>query len=361
MPSINLKFDDFIVRVAAQDADDLSWLAAVLECGFEPVAPTSPSAEVRLTVDAAAYDTLLGRGRTETGPDLEGFAQDSGRYLVEQWSADAESLTVRDPELPGFYRLARSRCAVEILARGHPHACRIALLRVVRELTMDHVVATGGVLIHGAAARSDGGVIVVSGPKRRGKTTLLLSLLEHTDVAYVSNDRCVLGVGDATATLRGLPTLVSITRSGLDAFPGFRQRLFAARPDLAASVAPSVGFGPQQLVRLLPAPRASSGPVAAFLFPRVTSNPERLLLQRLSPAEALAQFREGLFRAGRASVLGDVFASATTLGRSPWEAGEAAGRWISANLPCFLAELGGGGPPTAGECRSLLARIAAAR
>lgn len=313
-----------------------------------------------LTVDAVSYDALLERGRTDTGPDVEGFAQDSERYLLERWSADAENVIVRDPHLPGFYRLCRSRRAVEVLARDDTYARRFALMRVVRELTMDRVVATGGVLIHGAAARSDGGVIVVSGPKRRGKTTLLISLLEHTSVSYVSNDRCVLRVGDGGATVRGLPTLVSITRSGLDGFASFRERLFAARPDLAAVAGPSVGLGPHQFVRLLSAPRASCGPAVAFLFPHVTSNPERLVHRRLSAAEVLQPFRAGLFRAGHATVLGDVFALETPRGRTPRESGEAAGRWVAANLPCFLVELGGGQPPTAEECRSLLARVAEA-
>ena len=31
--------------------------------------------------------------------------------------------------------------------------------------------------------------------------------------------------------------------------------------------------------------------------------------------------------------------------------------WVAANLPCFLVELGGDGPPTAEECQTLLAEI----
>jgi len=359
VPALDLRFETYVVRARSQDPDDLAWLAAVLECGFEPVEGLPPDAEVRLTIDAVAHDALLAGGRTERGPDVEGFAQDAGDYRCEPWRATADGPIVRDPELPGFYRLSGSGRDVEILARAHTHACRIALMRVVRELTMDRVVATGGVLIHGAAALSDGGALVVSGLKRRGKTTLLMALLEHTSLAYMSNDRCVLRVGEAPATLRGLPTLVSITRSGLDACPSFRERLFTARPKLAASDAPSVGMGPHEFVSLLGAPQAASGPVAAFLFPRVTSHPERLALHRLPPAEALALFREGLFRAQRATVLGDVFTGGTAGGRTPWGVGEAAGRWVSSNLPCFRVELGGGGPPTAEQCRSLLARVLA--
>jgi hypothetical protein len=170
----------------------------------------------------------------------------------------------------------------------------------------------------------------------------------------------VLRVGDAGATVRGLPTLVSITRHCLDAFPGVRDRLFAVRPDLVTRDTPKLGCGPHQFARLWSAPRASHGPAAAFLFPRVTTHRERLVLHRLSAADARACFHDGLFRTGHKTLLGDVFAFETPHGRTPAEAGAAAGGWIAANLPCFRIDLGGGAPPTAAECRELLVQVAAA-
>lgn len=357
MPSVDLKFEAYVVRATSSEPQDLAWLAAMLECGFEPADGAAPHAEVTLTIDAAAHDALLEGGRTETGPPVEAFAQDADRYVCEPWRADGGESVLRDPRLRGFYRLTDGGRAVEILVRAHTGACRHALMRVVRELTMDHVVATGAVLVHGAAVATERGAIVISGPKRHGKTTLLMSLLEHSGVAYMSNDRCVLRAGDAAATVRGLPTFISITRRGLDACPDVRARLFALRPDLAKADAASVGFTPDLFVELFSVPRTASASLAAFLFPRVTANAERLVLHRLSPADALAQFRAGLFRAVQPTVLGDVFASASTRGRTPWETAETAGRWVSAHLPCFAVELGGDRPPTAEDCAALLDRV----
>ena len=345
------------MRATSPEPEDLAWVASVLEGGFEPVESGSFDAEVSLTADAAAHDALLERRRTGNCPTVEGFARDAHPSMLERWSVDAATSMLRDPSLPGFYLVRRSPRAVEIVMHEPSYGGRMALMQVVRELAMDHVVATGGVLVHGAAARFGGGVIVVSGPKACGKTTLLLSLLEHARLSYVSNDRCVLRLATGGAILRGLPTIVSITCTSLAAFPGFRRRLFAVRPDLAARDTPSVGFGPHQFARLFSSPRSSHGRVAAFLFPQVTANSSRLMLRRLSEAEALERFREGLFRAARRSVLGDVFRFETTANLSPWQMGETAGRWVAANLPCYLVELGGDGPPTSEECQALLAEI----
>ena len=357
LSSIDLRFETYVVRATSPEPEDLAWVASVLAGGFETVESSAPHAEVVLTVDAAGYDVLLDRGRTAKGPEVEGFARDAQRSMLERWSTDGATSIVRDPLIPGFYRLRRAPRAVEIVVRKRAYGGRMALMQVARELAMDHVVATGGVLVHGAAARFRGGMIVMSGPKGRGKTTLLLSLLEHAGLSYVSNDRCVLRVADSSAIVRGLPTIVSITRTGLDAFPGFRQRLFAVRPDLAVSDTPSLGLGPHQFARLFSSPPSCHGRVSAFLFPQVTDNRRRLVLRRLAPPEALDRFREGLFRAGQRAVLGEVFALQTAADTSSWTMGETAGRWVAANLPCFLVELGGDGPPTAEECRTLLAEI----
>jgi hypothetical protein len=185
-------------------------------------------------------------------------------------------------------------------------------------------------------------------------------LLTHTDSAYVCNDRCVLRVAADGATIRGLPTIVSIRPDGLDAFPVFRDRLLAARRDLRAPIQDNVGLGPHELVDLLSAPQCAAGPVAAFLFPHITMDPAPLTLRRLSRDEAFACFRAGLFRAGHARVLGEVFDSAATRARSHWAAADGAGRWVAQHVPCFQVALGGGGPPAAAASRRLLEDVAAA-
>jgi energy-coupling factor transporter ATP-binding protein EcfA2 len=240
-------------------------------------------------------------------------------------------------------------------------------MRVVRELAMARTVSTGGLLVHAAAVRTaGGGVVVLCGPKGSGKTTLVMSLLVHAPgAAYVANDRCVVranGSGTA-ATVRGLPTLVSIRSDTLERFPVVRARLDGVRPEAASR--PRATVTPPEFLELVGRPaRAPGGPLLALVFPRVGAGPNRLALRRLGPAEAEARLREGLFRAGRTSPLGDVFVPpgaepAAVAGRVREEADRAVRR-LAADVPCFECLLGGGAPPGAAECRALLANVGAA-
>jgi hypothetical protein len=353
--SSTLRYEDCSVTVTSSERADLGWLSAFLACGFEEVPDAVGNRRVGLRVDAAAYDRLLAKGSAGAGGPVEGFAKDSNPSLLERWPSNGPAATFHDPRRALFYLVSEDAARVEILARERTTRCRTTLMRVVRELTMDRVVSTGGILVHGAAIGFEGGVVVMCGPKRSGKTTLLMSLLEIPGTSYIANDRCVARPGIATVSVRGLPTIVSIRCDTLEHFPAARARLERIRPDLAGSERSGrsrFSLSPPEFCELMgDCPRESGGPLMALIFPRVTDDPTPLRLRRLDPAEALERFRTGLFRAGFANPLGEAFVSRAS--RSVVSSSEHQRR-IAETIPCFDCRVRAGETPGKDGCRRLL-------
>ena len=359
-----LRFEDCDIAVSSQDESDLIWLAAFLDCGFEAVECLSSDYHVELRIDPTGYDRVNDGGRI--GEMREGFAKDSNPALFERWHSNGVGRIFRYNNHPMFFVISSDGCRVEILARERSNRCRTALMRVVRELAMDRIVATGGTLVHGSAVRTESGVMVMCGPKRSGKTTLLMSVLMNTDAHYLSNDRCALRAEGDSATVRGIPTLVSIRKDTLDFFPAIRQRLASVRPDLMDPVAiggkkrSKFSVSPPEFHRILGGcESASSGQLSALVFPQVTNNSAALTVRRLQPPEVLARFHRGLFRASKPTVLGEVFGS-TGEPKDRLSLRAHASRmeqWVSQYVPCFDCQLGGGLPPGKQECHALLTAV----
>jgi hypothetical protein len=166
----------------------------------------------------------------------------------------------------------------------------------------------------------------------------------------------VLRAGASGASVRGLPTLVSIRRDGLGRFPRLRARLEAVRPDLARieeTQRPGFSLSPPEFLDVMGAPgSASRGTLRALIFPRITEEPGRMTLRRVGPAETLARLCDGLFRAGLRSPLAEVFRFHPG---AELPAPLDLQHWIAEQVPAFECRLGAGGAPEASECLSLLA------
>jgi hypothetical protein len=186
-----------------------------------------------------------------------------------------------------------------------------------------------------------------------------MSLLATGVGRYVANDRCVLRTSPDGASVRGLPTLVSIRTDSLAFFPELQQRVGRVRPDVEPSTSRFSLTPPQFLELLGGCPTDSEGRLAALLYPRVTEDPRRLRVRRLDANEALECFHRGLFRASKPTLLGEVFVPAAEAGRSPAPQDAAAGidRWVAEHVPCFEVLLGGGRAPDSSECMELLAKV----
>lgn len=158
------------------------------------------------------------------------------------------------------------------------------VLSVLRNLLSGRAIRSAGSIVplHGAAVERDGTVLVLSGPARAGKTTLLLALLED-GWRYVTDDLVPIDP-DETLSAAPFPKPLSIRDPGL--WERFASR-WAVPPWLP----------PPDQVGLVP-PSAFPGHSEAYVpdvlvFPRYEVGGQPVL-EELSPAAAVARAADNL-------------------------------------------------------------------
>ena len=306
------------IRVQTDDDSHLRWLAEFIGPHFEVRCGTAThTCCVRLVEDAGRYHAALGAGPAHGA--LDALALDAGPLTLPRWRG-AES-RLFDARRSLFYEVAVVPClTVTIVSAPGNRDVRSALSSVVRELATNHAQRAGDLLLHASAFAVDGRGVVIAGPKKAGKTTLLVHALHRGSPEYVSNDR-VLITAEASVRAIGVPTVVRLRRGTLDLFPalarsleasGYEHRLTldeAADHREPRSVSPSGArrVTHAQLCRVLDVRARAECAVAALVFPRITEEPGAFTVRRLAPADVVARLEGALFgvRGGRST--SDVF------------------------------------------------------
>lgn len=338
--------------MASADPGDLVWLSEFLRPAFVEDAAGAPDCAVRLTVDADRHARLLEAG-AERRRRVACFAQDNGMVSLPSWRSGRGERAVYDALFDVFYLVREAGADVDILAREADRwRQRIPLMRVVRELAMNHALAGGEVLVHGAALRLGARAVVVAGPKRAGKTTMLSWLLGEPDARYIANDRVLVRFDGRGPVVRGVPTIVSLRASMLGRVPRLRGRLRSSRyhycltrreagagPFGGSTADPPGVFGvsPAQYLDLTDARPAVGGRLHALVFLRLTYRPGGLDVRRLTADAALRRLRASLFLAASPWKTSAVFAPFPP--PSPRLRDELVRR-LASTVPCFDCRAG---------------------
>jgi hypothetical protein len=289
----------------------LAWLAEFLCPDFATAPGAAADHTVILDIDTARYLDLWRQGPDPSATGIDCFALDSGAVRLPRWRSSPDEIVVHDAEYRVFCSVTLDRRTIRLVAPRFGLTMRNTLMRVVRELAMIASERAGTLIVHGAAANVGGAGLVLAGPKKAGKTTLLLHLLSRPDAEFVTNDRVVVTMEAAGgAALRGMPTIVAVRDRTARTFPAFDERLrwsgFHAWSTLAevarrrrrrAAAQRLWALSPTQLATLLGVRRVASGSLETILFPRVTGAPGGIELRRMAPPEAADVLRRALFRA----------------------------------------------------------------
>jgi hypothetical protein len=152
-----------------------------------------------------------------------------------------------------------------------PRAARLSLLRTVRTLLAAELGAAGFVALHAAAFVVSDRAVLLTGPKRSGKTTVLLSTLLNSRAALMANDTVYLRRTGATIEAVGLPVAIGIRKSTIRAIPELarvRAAATAAHPDNASGPGEKIVIPPHELARLLGVSTSGSATLGAIVVTR---------------------------------------------------------------------------------------------
>jgi hypothetical protein len=306
----DFRFAGHVLRVEAGE-EPLAWLHEFVVPQFAARDTDAPDRTITLIIDAREHARLARHGPHPQHLTRACFTLDSGIVSGRVWDAPDADEVIFDEDREVFYRRWPGEArVVEIIAARDDAGARLALLRVVREYATLYATRAGWLMLHAAAVCIGGDAFVIAGPKRAGKTTLLLHALRNEQGTYVSNDRVALYAEPSGVTVHGIPTIVIIRKESAVWFVDLDAKLAGARYHFRHRVAESNAehevassrpattwpLSPRQLCRLLGVESRASAPVMAVLFPRVGASPGGMAFEELNAEQALDAWRGTLFR-----------------------------------------------------------------
>jgi hypothetical protein len=327
------------ITIRSEVAGVLPWLEEVLAPAFSVIEDGGAAMRVLISSERAQDDSCA------PGSSFPCFALDTevrrlpGRSVGSSFVLDDERWGTRYEVGPDLVRISASG----------PHArIRVAALRVVREMATVHALAdVGRVQLHASCLAWEGRCVVLAGPKRAGKTTLLARLAASTGAAIVANDRVILHPSETGWQVTGVPTIASVRPGTMRLLPDLFRTVPAVPrpidltiPEAAAAAArfgtvtepTALSLSPAQLAREVGSTLCAGRPLACLAVIGIDSDFGDFHVERLSQrdaADAIKRVRYGAnARADAPTVFERVFAGdhrgsateppAPDLAASPW-------------------------------------------
>lgn len=309
----------FGISVKTEEPAHLDWLDEFLQPSFCASLSGSADLSVRVVQDTSRFRGALSAGKA--AEDLDAFVLDSRILKLPGWTTE-QGRRALDDKYSVLYSVDQTGSQVEILQLASDLKVRNPLMRVVRELAMSRARRAGTLFLHAACVSLGGKGVIIAGPKRGGKSTLLAHAMRADSARYVGNDRVGVSWKDGTPELRGVPVIVCLRETALEFTPGLRRRLVDNRYRWELTLdecrgRPSsppkpwldgrYGITPTQFCALFGRPRASSVEPHAAVFPEITERPGSIRLARISEEETAARLRRSVFGIGHLGARSDLF------------------------------------------------------
>ncbi|MGB7369919.1 hypothetical protein [Erythrobacter sp.] len=165
------------------------------------------------------------------------------------------------------------------------------LIELFRYSALTLMQRAGIVVLHASAVKLGNSVILITGEKGTGKTTMLIHLVKNSGGQIFSGDKVLLFEQHGRAFVMGWPDFPHIGGGTLSGFADLSVQLGLAEQDRSIPERAKVKhlFDPHTFYRVLGEPHAEALPVRAIIFPNVAAQTgfERLddheVADRLAP------------------------------------------------------------------------------
>jgi len=302
-------YRDLGFRVRANSSGHLDWLDEFLRPAYA-VGDSEISCEIEVLIEnsEARFQALCQRGPGQAESSHRAFVLDNSVIELPGWRGEDDLLTLYQEKTRTFFEIGRDRRQVRLVSTDVPR-CRVPLMRVLREFTMNHCMQKGGVFLHASAvAFGDDGLLLV-GSKNAGKTSMMTHFMRNLRADYISNDRVYINPDEAPLTVRGMPTIATIRASMPPLFSGLQEQLDNSVFQYHRTLAECRQWNrklkdrssdryivtPAQLLDLHGTRAQAKASPRAMLFPRVTQEETGIRAVPLSNREVAKRLPQALY------------------------------------------------------------------
>ena len=131
--------------------------------------------QVTLTIEAGQFDELRREYERSPRQTFDVFTLDDHFTQGEGWLRSNRQRVLWDSQYRVFYVVSEDGRRTEMVAPHPTVRYRVALMRIVREMATVHCSRQGMLHMHASSLCSGTNGLLISGPKRSGKTSLLMT------------------------------------------------------------------------------------------------------------------------------------------------------------------------------------------
>ncbi len=354
-------------RIAVERADPATadWLEEFLCPAFRRL-ETPESSEWRVVI---APDAVSGTGSRElrpvgrdahaAGPCVDCFTLD-GHFEAFREVASADGCRVlQHAHQDTQFEVDVRRSVVRLQAADPGEDLRLTTMRIIRELGTIQALNQGCLPVHGGAIAVHGQGVMLTGPRRAGKTTTLLRSLVQHRADFIANDRLFLDLRSDAIVARGMPTILKIRASTLSLLPhlhdSFRQMPCFRSETLAEAgqrfldpdhprnnlLSLSASLSTAQLLAITGTRAVQDCPLSAIVFPAVAEPGQAARLKMIGAAAAAERLMSScLLRPSVPLQTAAAFRRASDVAVLPDEQLRQLCTQVTERIPCFDYRLG---------------------